>query len=131
MRGTFLELIVYKFLNNKYSGLSGYISALDCYVEIFGNKSEKTVDVFAFCGSKGFVSENKISERYFEDHDLENLNRIHVESNYYLKPYIITLAPKNYIERKLNSISSQSLNTWVEWSNIEIISIENMDNFLS
>ena len=132
LRGTFLELIVYKFLYNKYSSIPGYISALDCYVEIFGNVSIRTVDVFAFCGNKGFVSENKISEVYFENHDIENLNRIYNDSNHYLKPYIITLAPQKYIENKLSIISSDDdVNVWVHWGDIKIVSIDNIASFFS
>ena len=81
VRGTFLELLVFKYLNSKFSHYDGYMSDLDCFIEICGNKSERTVDVFAFWGFKGFVSENKISERYFEDHDLDNLNKIYNDSN--------------------------------------------------
>lgn len=132
LRGAFLELIVHKFLNDKYASNPLYKSAIHCNVEIFGNNNYKTVDVFAFWGDNGFVSENKIGSLYFENHDIENLNKIYVDSNYYLKPYIITLATKRFIDRKLDEILQEdSSNTWVNCGNIKVISADNIESFFS
>lgn len=132
LRGAFLELIVHKFLNNKYSSNPTYNGAVHCNVEIFGNDNYKTVDVFAFCGNTGLVSENKVGSFYFENHDIENLNKIYVESEYYLKPYIITLATDSLINERLNEILQEdSSNTWVHCRDIKIVSASNIDDFFS
>lgn len=130
LRGAFLELIVHKFLNNKYSSNPLYKGAINCNVEIFGKNIYKTVDVFAFCGNKGLVAESKIGSYYFEDHDIENLNKIYVDSNYYLKPFIITLATESYINKKLDELlQNDSSNAWVYSSDINIISLDNITDF--
>ena len=73
LRGAFLELLVYKLLNKKYFSEPGYVSSLHCNVEIFGNFDDyKPVDVFAFWGSEGFVSENKLGTCFFEIHDIDS-----------------------------------------------------------
>ena len=132
LRGAFLELLVYKFLNKKYSSQKTYESSLHCIVEIFGNRNYKTVDVFAFWGSEGFVSESKISHKFFEKHDIENLNRIYVDSQHYLKPHIITLATKSYIDSQLNELLLQdSTNAWVFGGHVKVISLDNLESFFS
>ena len=131
LRGCFLELLIFKFLNNKYSSYPCYFSAMDCFVEIFGNKSDRTVDVFAFWFDGGFVSEIKIGGDNFENHDIENLNKIYVESNGYLKPYIITLSSKNFIDYKLKSIVRQSDTSLVHTAFIKVFSIENIKNLFN
>ncbi len=133
LRGAYLELLVYKFLNKKYSSKPSYISSLHCNVEIFGNSDiYKTVDVFAFWESDGFVSENKIGALSFENHDIENLNKIYIDSNHYLKPYIITLATKSYIDKKLEELYLEdSTNAWSFGGNITVISADNIESFFS
>lgn len=132
LRGAFLELIVHKFLNNKYSSNPMYDGAIHCNVEIFGNADYRTVDVFAFCGDNGFVSENKVGSLYFENHDIENLNKIYVDSEHYLKPHIITLATKSLINEKLNEILQEdSSNVWVHCRDIKIVSASNIEEFFS
>ena len=130
LRGAFLELLVHKFLNDKFASNPRYMGEMHCNVEIFGNDNYRTVDVFAFCGNTGFVSENKIGALYFENHDIENLNRIYVDSNYYLKPYIITLATKSFINKQLKDILREdSSNAWVHCRDINIISADNIEDF--
>ncbi len=133
LRGAFLELLVYKFLNNKYSSEKEYKSSLHCIVEIFGKSEDyKTVDVFAFWGTEGFISENKISHKFFENHDIENLNKIYVDSEYYLKPYIVTLATKMYIDKKFEELFlDDSSNAWVYGGDIKVISANNLESFFS
>lgn len=133
LRGAFLELLVYKFLNNKYSSESSYVSSLNCTVEISGNSDDyRTVDVFASCLEKGFISENKIGVLSFEDHDIENLNKIYVDSDYHLKPYIITLASQKFINQKLNEILQEDhSNVWVQCRVIKVISANNIKSFFS
>lgn len=133
LRGCVLELIIYKFLKQKYylDENSSQI-ALDCYVEILGVKSKKTVDVFALCGQKGFICECKISHKNFDSHDVANLNQLYYDSFKILSPYIVTLAPQNFIERKLTEIAlNDETNVWVHWNDLHIISIDNIVNFLS
>lgn len=132
LRGAFLELLVFKFLNIKYSSEKGYESSLHCIVEIFGNSDYKTVDVFAFWEKEGFISENKISHKFFDNQDIENLNKIYVDSEYYLKPYIITLATKRYIDAKLNELLLDDLtNAWAFGGHIKVISADNLESFFS
>lgn len=132
LRGAFFELIVHKFLNDKYGSNPRYKGALHCNVEIFGNTDYKTVDVFAFCGNKGLISENKIGSLYFENHDIKNLNKIYVDSNGYLKPYIITLATKSFIDEKLKELFSEDpSNAWVFGGNIKVISANDIKSFFS
>ena len=133
LRGAFLELLVYKFLNRKYSSEQFYVSSLHCDVEIFGNSDDyKTVDVFAFWGTEGFVSENKIGPLFFEDNDVENLKKIYVDSEYYLKPYIITLATKSFIDKKLTELYlDDSSNIWVNGEDITVVSADNIKSFFS
>lgn len=133
LRGAFLELLVYKFLNNKYSSEKRYESSLHCIVEIFGNSDDyKTVDVFAFWGTEGFISENKIGYKFFENHDIENLNKLYIDSKYYLKPYIITLATKSYIDAHLTELFlKDSTNAWVFGGYIKVISADNLESFFS
>lgn len=132
LRGAYLELLVYKFFEVKYSSNPSYIGALHCNVEIHGNSDYKTVDVFASCWDKGFISENKIGFSFFEDHDIENLNKIYVDSEYHLKPYIITLASQKFIDKKLNDILQEDhSNVWVQCSVIKVISANNIKSFFS
>ena len=98
LRGTFLELVTHNFLREKYDVPHNYFeSALDCHVVIDGNVCKKTVDVFALCNQKGFISECKISHKYFEKHDIATLNKLYHDSLKRLVPYIITLAPQRFI----------------------------------
>lgn len=132
LRGAFLELIVHKFLNKKYGSNPEYNGAIHCNLEISGNTNYKTVDVFAFSSDIGFVSENKIGVFYFENHDIENLKKIYVDSKHCLKPYIITLATKSYIDTKLTELYlDDSTNVWVNGEGINIISADNIESFFS
>lgn len=100
------------------------------YLNTIVNRKYKTVDVF--WGSEGFVSESKISHKFFEKHDIENLNRIYVDSQHYLKPYIITLATKSYIDSQLNELLFQdSTNAWVFGGHVKVISLDDLESFFS
>ena len=133
LRGTFLELVTHDFLKRKYdTPENSFKSALDCYVEILGTKSKRTVDVFALCEGKGFVCECKISHKYLEGHDLANLNQIYNDSHKILSPFIITLSPQKFIEKKLTNIALEDdANILVHWNEINILSLDNLSKFFS
>ena len=102
-------------------------------MEIFGNSDDyKTVDVFAFWGTEGFISENKIGYKFFENHDIENLNKLYIDSKYYLKPYIVTLATKRYIDAHITELLlKDSTNAWAFGGYIKVISADNLESFFS
>ena len=132
LRGSFLELLIFKFLNKKYDDENNYISDLNCKIRIFNYISVKTVDIFALCEKKGFICECKINQKYFDSNDLKNLNEIYNTSQKVLEPYIITLAPKKIIEDKLYEITlNDQSNVLVHWRDITIISIDEINSFFS
>lgn len=131
LRGTFLELLTFKFINKKYQVLH---SDLDCYVSYSEEiKSERTVDVFALCDNfKGVVCECKLSHINFKDYHLANLNNIFHNSNKILMPYIITFSSKRLITNKLLKIVLEhSTNVDVYLGDINIISNSNLSDFFN
>lgn len=134
LRGSFLEILIFKLLDNKYDFLKkGYLNGIDGYIEINGIRSERTVDVFAMCEFlKGFVCECKINAQGFEDHDIRNLNNIFTDSHEILSPYIVSLSPKSHIDKKLSKLySNDSSNAYVHGGFIEIISIDDFVKFFN
>ena len=129
LRGVFLELLTFKYLNNNFPIIK---SDLDCHVVIDGVKCKKTVDVFALWEYDGFISECKINHKYFEDHDLSTLNTLYFNSEKKLSPYIITLASEDLINEKLNEIALEDdTNIIVHWAYLNVISIDNIHEFFS
>ncbi len=128
LRGAFLELLTFKFINKKYNP---YQSDFDCYVITNGIKSEKTVDVFALCENfQGLVCECKISHNNFKDYHLSNLNNIFHNSNNILTPYIITFSSQNLIEKILIKIvQDDETNVYVHLNDIHVISNTNIMDF--
>ena len=132
LRGSFLELLIFKYLNNKFGSQKGYIADLNCNIKIFNDISIKTVDVFAACFSKGFICECKINHKYFDGDDLRNLNELYHKSHNFLKPFVITLASKHFIEKKLTEIALEdTTNVFVHWNDINVISFEDVNTFFS
>lgn len=132
LRGVFLELLVFRSLYKKYGIYSNNSMSLECFVEIGDFKSSRTVDIFALCNYKGLVAECKLGSKYFEKHDIENLNKIFNYSNKILSPFIISLAPLRFIQDKLyNIVQEDDTNLWVHLDAINIISSENIGSFLS
>lgn len=132
LRGVFLELLVFRSLYKKYGMYSNNSMSLECFVEIGDFKSSRTVDIFALCNYKGLVAECKLGHKYFEKHDIENLNKIFNYSNKILSPFIISLAPLSFIQDKLyNIVQEDDTNLWVHLDAINIISSENVASFLS
>lgn len=128
IKGSFLELLTFKFINRKYDV---YKSDFDCYVELDGVKSDKTVDVFALCiNLKGFICECKLSHINFKDYHLSNLNNIFKNSNDILLPYIITFSNRELIRDKLITIvKDDDTNSDVYLGLIKIISNNNLSDF--
>ena len=125
LRGCFLELLIYYLVNDKHGRDGGYISDLNCYVEIDNIRSSNTVDVFALWGSGGFVCECKVGCQNFDGIDLSNLNKIYYDSNNVLSPFIISLASKKFLEQKVYDINlKDSSNVWVNSGDITIFSID-------
>lgn len=132
LRGVFLELLVFRSLYKKYGIYSNNSMSLECFVEIGDFKSSRTVDIFALCNYKGLVAECKLGSKYFEKHDIENLNKIFNYSNKILSLFIISLAPLRFIQDKLyNIVQEDDTNLWVHLDAINIISSENIGSFLS
>lgn len=133
LRGTFLELIIYKYLDKKYDiTLSKYAEiGYNCFVEINGKRSEKTVDIFALCSLNGFICECKINAYNLDEYDISNLNKLYINSQKILKPHIITLSYNEPIKEHLtNVISNSEDEIWVNTSNIKIISLDNFEDFI-
>lgn len=128
LRGAFLELLTFKFINKKYGPFQ---LDFDCYVITNGIKSEKTVDVFALCENfQGLVCECKISHNNFKEYHLSNLNTIFYNSNNILTPYIITFSSQNLIEKILIKIvQDDETNVYVHLNDIHVISNTNIMDF--
>lgn len=130
LRGAFLELLTFKFINKKYNP---YQSDFDCYVITNGIKSEKTVDVFALCENfKGIVCECKLSHTNLKDSHLSNLNKIYHNSEKILVPYIIALSKRELVDEALNQIvENHDNNTFVYLGEVNIISNSNLSDFFN
>lgn len=128
LRGVFLELLTFKFINKKYNPMK---SDFDCYVMVDEIKSERTVDVFALCADfRGIICECKISHNNFKYYNLSNLNNLFNNSNKILIPYIITLSTEELIMDKLiNIVREHSTNVDVYLGHIKIISNTNISDF--
>ncbi|MGN0104876.1 hypothetical protein [Methanobrevibacter ruminantium] len=134
LRGCFLELIVFELLNKKYDIISNrYEYGINGFLKINGQECKRSVDVFALCDMfKGFVCECKINSNGFEDHDIENLNLIYIHSHNILSPYVVSLSPRFFIERKLNELyKNDDSNVIVHGQFIKIISMTDFINFFN
>lgn len=127
LRGVFLELLTYGYLERKYKTTD---LSKECFVKIDNFKSSKTVDVFARCDLKGFICECKVSHNNFDASDISNLNEIYFNSYNILSPYIISLSDKLSIMDHLNRIVlSDNSNCIVHLNNIKIICSDNFNDF--
>lgn len=134
LRGSFLELIVFKLLDMKYDIiLKNFLYGIDGYVWIKGVKCKRTVDIFVMCDFfKGFVCECKINAEGFESHDINNLNDIFIASNEILSPYVISLSSESFINEKLSELYHDDFsNAFVHGQYIKIISLDNFIDFFS
>ena len=133
LRGAFLELLIFNFLDKKYSIKDNYSDIdINCFVKIDDKKSEKTVDVFAHCINKGFICEAKLKHINFTGEYLSELKRIFLLSDNILSPYIITLADRRTICNKLKNIVQEDYsNSWVNLDDINIVSIDELNSFFS
>lgn len=127
LRGSFLELIIFKILDKKYGIIKNRFDyGINGFIEINGKKSKKTIDVFSLCKLEGFVCECKIKSSGFENHDIENLNWIYICSNEILIPYIISLSSESFLNEKLSELYIDDFsNAFVNGQYIKIVSIDN------
>ena len=106
LRGTFLEMIIYEYMNRKYDINNSKYAKIEynCFVNINGEKSNKTVDIYALCGLNGFVCECKIGIYNLDEYDISNLNQLHINSNKILNPYIFTLSYAEQVKEHIMKI---------------------------
>lgn len=134
LRGSFLELLVFKLLDRKYGIISKkFLYGIDGHIWINGVKCKRTVDVFVMCELfKGFICECKINAGGFESHDIKNLNDIFISSNEILFPYVISLSSESFINEKLSELYRDDFsNAFVHGQYIKIISLDNFIEFFS
>lgn len=128
LRGTFLELLTFKFINKKFNIVD---SNYDCFVKIDDFKSDRTVDVFGlYSNLKGIVCECKLSHNNFKDYHLSNLNNIYNNSNKILFPYVISFSNYDMIMGALYKlVEEDNINLDVHMGNIKVISNTNLEDF--
>lgn len=133
LRGAFLELLIFNFLDKKYAiKKKDYDIDINCFVKIDDEKSDKTVDVFAHCMNNGFICEAKLRHENFTKDHISNLKKIFISSNNILSPYIVTLADRMHICNKLKKIVQEDYsNFWVNLDDITVVSIDELNSFFS
>lgn len=121
LRGGFLELLSSKVFNNLFSVKE---SSFDCNVIIDSWTYDDTVDIGMKCGSRGLVSECKISRKDIDGGLLRYLLEIKEKSDNYFSLFLITLDNERRLYLKLREIKIDE-----DIQDLIKINIVNRDNF--
>ncbi len=105
LRGGLLELLIYEIMKNKHQYSSKLLIELSCYIHIDNWKSEKSVDIGAWCCEKelGDCVECKIDESQFKSNHLTLMKNIKHKSKKKVETVFVSFSSTKALQSYITS----------------------------